>query len=181
MTDEGVRPTQIILWKNPEIITNPATLTLMQLRSLLDKFDNLASCLQSPLLLVIRLYWGISFALTGWGKLTHLDRTAAYFADLHLPLPKLNALMAGSTECFGGALLALGLFARPVSVPLAFTMAVAYATADREALMAITGDPDKFVTASPFLFLFASLVVLAFGPGKISLDALLGRKAGAAK
>ena len=44
-------------------------------------FDALAAHLQSPLLLVIRLYWGISFAQTGWGKLTHLDRTASFFAS----------------------------------------------------------------------------------------------------
>ena len=148
----------------------------MQLRPLLAKFESFASYLQSPLLLVIRLYWGVSFALTGWGKLTHLDKTAEYFASLDLPLPKLNALAAGSTECFGGALLAVGLFARPVSVPLIFTMGVAYATAEREALHAIFSDPDKFVSASPFLFLLAALIVLAFGPGKLSLDALFFKK-----
>jgi len=143
----------------------------MQLRPLLTKFDTMASALQSPLLLVIRLYWGISFAQTGWGKLMHLDKTAGYFASLNIPLPKLNAIMAGSTECFGGALLALGLFARPASVPLIGTMIVAYATTEREALSVITSNPDKFVTATPFLFLLASLIVLAFGPGKLALDA----------
>jgi putative oxidoreductase len=143
---------------------------------MLARFDAVAAHLQSPLLLVIRLYWGISFAQTGWGKLMNLDRTAGYFESLNLPLPKLNAIMAGATETFGGALLALGLFARPASVPLIFTMLVAYATADREALMAITSEPDKFVTAAPFLFLFAAVIVLAFGPGKFSIDALLNRK-----
>jgi putative oxidoreductase len=149
----------------------------MQFRPLLAKFDSAAAFLQSPLLLVIRLYWGFQFAQTGWGKLTHLDRTASFFADLGIPAPKLNAIMAGSTECLGGALLALGLFARPASVPLIGTMLVAYVTADREALTAIVSDTDKFLTAAPFLFLFAALIVLAFGPGKLSLDALLGRKA----
>ena len=153
----------------------------MKLRPLLDKFDRLVSCLQSPLLLIIRLYWGISFAQTGWGKLAQLDKTTAFFTDLHLPMPRLNAMAAGSTECFGGALLALGFFARPVSVPLIFTMIVAYLTADREALVAITSDPDKFVSAAPFLFLFAALIVLIFGPGKFSLDALLFRKPASAQ
>ncbi len=153
----------------------------MNPRSLLAKFDTVASFFQSPLLLVIRLYWGISFAQTGWGKLTHLDRTAGYFESLHIPLPKLNAIMAGSTECLGGALLALGLFARPASLPLIGTMAVAYWTADREAVMAITSDPEKFVTATPFLFLLASLLVLVFGPGKLSLDALFFRKTASGK
>jgi putative oxidoreductase len=149
----------------------------MQLRPLLARFDALAAHLQSPLLLIIRLYWGISFAQTGWGKLMNLERTAGFFSDLGIPMPKLNAMMAGVTECGGGILLALGLFARPAAVPLIFCMGIAYATAEKEALMAIGSEPDKFVTAAPFLFLLASLVVLAFGPGKFSIDALIGRKA----
>jgi putative oxidoreductase len=153
----------------------------MQLRPLLAKFDAAAAYLQSPLLLVIRLYWGVSFVQTGWGKLMHLDRTAGYFADLGIPMPKLNAIMAGATECGGGLLLALGFLARPVAVPLIFCMGVAYATAEREALGALRSDPDKFVTAAPFLFLLASLVVLAFGPGRFSLDALLFGKQPASK
>jgi putative oxidoreductase len=151
----------------------------MQLRPLLAKLDTFADFLQSPLLLVIRLYWGWSFAVTGWGKLTHLERTSSFFASLDIPLPKVNAVMAGATETVGGVLLALGLFARPASVPLIFTMLVAYYTADHDALVGIAGDPDKFVTAAPFLFLLAALIVLAFGPGKLSLDALRGKAAAA--
>lgn len=149
----------------------------MPLRPLLARFDTLAAYLQSPLLLVLRLYWGWQFAQTGWGKLMHLDRTAGFFESLHLPAPKLNAILAGTTECLGGLLLALGLFARPAAVPLVFTMLVAYVTADREALAAITSDPDQFTSAAPFLFLLASLLVLAFGPGRLSLDAWRGAKA----
>jgi len=148
----------------------------MNLRALLNKFETVASWLQSPLLFVIRFYWGLSFARTGWGKLMHLDKTAAFFADLGIPVPKLNAIMAGSTECVGGALLLVGLFSRVVSLPLIFTMLVAYATADRDALNAIFSDTDKFVSAAPFLFLLAALVVLVFGPGKLSLDALFFRR-----
>lgn len=144
----------------------------MNLRVTLETFDRLASHLQAPLLFVLRVYWGVSFAQTGWGKLVHLDRTAEFFASLNLPAPKLNALAAGATECVGGALLALGLFARPASVPLIFTMLVAYATADREAVQALFSDPDTFTGAAPFLFLLVSVLVLAFGPGKWSVDHL---------
>ena len=129
----------------------------MNLSASYAKLDHLLTTLgtwtQPVLLLIVRGWWGWSFFLTGKGKLMNLDKTASFFGDLGLPLPKLNAIMAGSTECFGGMLLALGLFARPASVPLAFTMIIAYATADREALMAIISDPDKFLTAAPFQFL----------------------------
>jgi putative oxidoreductase len=52
-------------------------------------------------------------------------------------------------------------------------MIVAYITADREALFSILSSPDKFMAAAPFTFLVASSIVLIFGPGKASLDALL--------
>lgn len=151
--------------------------SLNSLETLLTKIGN---ALQSPLLLVLRLYWGWSFAQTGWGKLMHLDRTAGYFESLHIPLPKLNAIMAGGTECLGGLLLLLGLGSRLITVPLIFVMAVAYATSEQEAVHAIFSDPEKFVTAAPFLFLLTAVLVFAFGPGKFSLDAWLKRP-GAAK
>jgi putative oxidoreductase len=153
----------------------------MQIRSLLAKLDTIGAYLQSPLLLVIRLYWGWQFAQSGLGKLRNLDRTTGFFESIDIPLPKVNAIVAGGTECLGGVLLALGLFARPASVPLIFTMLVAYWTAHREELNAIGTNPDQFVTAAPFLFLLVSLIVLAFGPGKLSLDALLRKNAGPAK
>ena len=84
-------------------------------------------------------------------------------------------ILAGSTECFGGLLLLAGLASRLISIPLAFTMCVAYATAEHEALAGIFKDPDKFTGATPFLFLLTVLIVLAFGPGVFSLDWLIGR------
>ena len=154
----------------------------MNLPACYDKLNGLLATLgrwlQPVLLLAVRGWWGWSFFLTGKGKLTHLEKTTEFFTSLNLPLPKLNAIMAGSTECFGGALLLLGLFSRVVSVPLIFTMVVAYATADKDALAAIFSDTDKFVSATPFPFLLAALLVLAFGPGKLSLDALFFNKNG---
>lgn len=149
----------------------------MNLSSGYQKLDGLLATLggwlQPVLLLVIRLYWGWSFFLTGKGKLLALDKTTAFFTELNLPLPKLNAIMAGATECFGGLLLLVGLGSRLVSAALLFTMCVAYGTAHREELGKIFSDTDKFTEAAPFLFLAASLIVVVFGPGKLSLDALL--------
>src|SRR5882672_2019709 len=138
----------------------------MNLASSYNKLDGLLATLggwlQPVLLLVIRGWWGWSFFLTGKGKLVNLDRTTEFFGSLNLPAPKLNAIMAGSTECIGGLLLLAGLGSRLVSVPLIFTMLVAYATADREALHSILSDTDKFTGATPFLFLLACVIVFAF-------------------
>src|SRR5580698_8891883 len=136
----------------------------------------LVSRLQSPFLLIIRLYWGWQFFGTGKGKLMNLDKTAAFFTSLNVPAPKLNAIMAGSTECIGGLLLLLGLGSRIATVPLIFTMAIAYLTAESDAAHAIFSNPDKFVTATPFLFLLTCVIVLIFGPGCFSLDAVSGRR-----
>jgi putative oxidoreductase len=76
------------------------------------KFYTISGWLQTPLLLIIRLYWGWEFFLTGKGKLMNLDRTTEFFASIDIPLPKLNAILAASTECFGGLLLMAGLMSR---------------------------------------------------------------------
>ena len=55
-------------------------------------------------------------------------------------------------------------------------MVVAYFTADHEAFVSFFSDPDKFVGAAPCTFLCASLLILIFGPGRFSLDALLERR-----
>jgi putative oxidoreductase len=39
--------------------------------------------------------------------------------------------------------------------------------------MNIFSDPDKFVKADPFPFLFTALIILVFGPGLFSIDALM--------
>lgn len=131
---------------------------------------------QPVLLLVLRAWWGWQFFLAGKGKLLNLEKPAAFFAELGIPAPKLNAIAAGSVECFGGALLLLGLFSRPVAVALAFTMSVAYATAHRSDVRGIFENPDGFTGAAPFLFLLTALIVFAFGPGKLSLDALFFKR-----
>ncbi|HSJ04025.1 MAG TPA: DoxX family protein [Verrucomicrobium sp.] len=137
--------------------------------------DRIASVLPDPLLCAIRLYWGWQFFLTGKGKLGNLDGTAEFFASLNLPAPKVQAMIAGGTECVGGLLLLAGIFSRVITLPLIFTMVVAYLTAHREVVTGIFGDSDTFVTAPPFLFLFACVLVFVFGPGRWSVDGFLNR------
>jgi putative oxidoreductase len=134
-----------------------------------------ANYLQAPLLLALRVYFFWQLFLAGKGKLLNIERTAEFFASLNIPLPVLNVYLAGATECFGGLLLVVGLCSRLVAIPVAFTMIVAYVTADFEALTSIFSDPDKFVAAAPFPFLLVALLILAFGPGAFSIDALIKR------
>lgn len=134
---------------------------------------SLGTGLQSPFLAAVRLYWGWQFIETGWGKLHSLDKVTEFFASLGIPFPAVNAPFVASLEFVGGALLAIGLGSRLISLMLAGNMLVAFITADRSALAAIFSNPSDFYAAAPYTFLFASLVVLIFGPGKLSVDAFL--------
>jgi putative oxidoreductase len=134
------------------------------------------SFLQSLLLLIVRLYWGWGFFLAGKGKLMDLEKPTQYFQSLGIPLPHAQAILAGATECFGGLLLLAGLCARLISLPLTILLTVAYLTADLDKVKMIFSDPDKFLTADEFLFLFVVVIVLGFGPGKFSIDWLIKRR-----
>jgi len=80
--------------------------------------------------LALRIYLAPIFILAGLGKLKDLDSTAWYFGEmLGLPLPELMALLAGTTEFFGGIALLLGLATRWFALPLMITMIVAAVTA----------------------------------------------------
>ena len=134
-----------------------------------------ASLLQSPFLLLVRLYWGWQFAQSAWGKLHNLGRVTEFFASLNIPLPGLSATFCSGLEFVGGLLLILGLGSRFIGLLLTANMSVAYWTADRDALLSIFSDPGKFYNADPYTFLFAALLILIFGPGIFSLDFLIGR------
>jgi putative oxidoreductase len=130
---------------------------------------------QPVFLLLIRLYWGWQFHITGMGKLTNIPKVTGYFQSLGIPFPAFNAYLAGSTEFFGGLLLLLGLGCRVTTIPLIITMIVAYLTASPDAVKNIFSKPDDFTSDAAFLFLLASVIIFLFGPGPLSLDGLIGR------
>jgi putative oxidoreductase len=133
------------------------------------------SALRSPFLLAVRLYWGWQFAQTGWGKLHHLSKVTDFFTSLGIPAPGVSAVAVSWMEFVGGIMLAVGLGSRFFGLILAFDMLVAYLTASRDALLSIFSDPGKFYADDAYTFLFASVLILIFGPGKLSLDELAAR------
>jgi len=137
------------------------------------------SSLKSPFLLVVRLYWGWQFFQTGGAKLDDIPAFTEHFTDWGVPLPHLSVILAGTTEAVCGLLLLAGLASRPISILLIFTMLLAYLTAETEALHAFFSDPDKFVSATPFQFMLAAILVLIFGPGAFSIDCFFGGKCSA--
>jgi putative oxidoreductase len=135
----------------------------------------IASSLQSPFLLLVRLYWGWQLVQSGWGKLHNIEKVTEFFTSLGLPMPGVTAHFIASLEFVGGILLILGLASRLIALVLTINMIMAYIIADHDALMSIFSNPDKFYAAAPYTFLFASLLVFIFGPGRFSVDALISR------
>jgi putative oxidoreductase len=149
------------------------------MRSLFRLYDRITAPIfpyaQSAFLLFVRVYWGWQLYNTGHGKLQHLDKITSYFESLGIPHPGFNAHFVGGLEFLGGILLILGLASRLICIPLTINLLVAYWVADREAFTSFFSDPAKFYAADPYTFLFASVMILIFGPGLFSIDHFIRR------
>jgi len=146
------------------------------MRTLLRIYDRLTPVFtvgQSIFLLFIRVYWGLQLVQNGWGKLHNLAKVTEYFQSINVPMPGATAHMVALLEFGGGLLLATGLASRAISAILTINLINAYWFGDHEALLSFFSDPGKFYAADPFTFLFVAVIVLLFGPGFVSLDALI--------
>ncbi len=144
-------------------------------RKFYNFFEVIGKSLKSPFLLLIRLIWGYQFFIAGLGKLTNLSQVASFFENLNIPIPKLSVFLVATFEILGGASLFFGLGARFMSALLIIIMIVAYSTAHSTNLtiFSFITNPVLFAKETPFSFLYTSLVVFIFGPGKFSLDQIL--------
>jgi len=144
----------------------------MQFLTLLDR---LLANKTSLGLLVLRIAIGVVFIAHGGQKLfvNGIAATADGFAGLGIPFPFPNAVAATFVELVGGLLILVGLLTRWSSIPVAFTMVVAFAM--------VHGKNGFFMQTGGFEYvavLFLGAIALLFtGAGKYSLDhALLGVK-----
>jgi putative oxidoreductase len=144
-------------------------------------FDQVATNLRSFVLLFVRLCFGWELFVSGRGHLHNVDAMVQHFIEWHVPFPHINVYISAFTEMIGGILMLFGLFSRVTAVPLTFNFIVAYLTASRATIVHLISGPDRvgaiddFTSDAAFFFLVAALIVLAFGPGKVSLDYVLSR------
>jgi putative oxidoreductase len=133
--------------------------------------------------LLTRVVLGQAFFLTGRGKWQHFENTVTFFTELGIPFPEANAALVASLELVGGICLVLGLFTRVMSGGLLITMVVALLTADKERFLESWSPASDVGPAdiSPFVFLMFFLWLVLFGPGAVSLDALVKRWLGLGK
>lgn len=106
--------------------------------------------------------------LFGWFGGYGIDGTAGWMASIGIPLPTLNAVLAGATEFFGGIVLLLGTGTRIAAIPMAFTMLVAVLTVHSGGFNAQTGGMEYPLTLGVVLIALALL-----GPGGLTVTRLL--------
>jgi len=143
---------------------------MASVRSTLDRLSSAADRASWLGPLLARLTLAAVFAPTGWGKLHNLEKITAFFTELHIPAPQVNAVVASATEFFGGLLLLIGLGTRLVSLLLAFTMAVAIFTAKRAEIDGIA----TLLAFTEFTYLAMLLWLALVGAGSASIDRLIG-------
>ena len=147
-------------------------------------YSRVADNLQSFALLILRLGFGLELWFSGYGHLHNVDVMVERFQNWGVPFPRFNVYVSGLTEAIGGILLIFGLGTRLVSIPLVINFLVAYATASRSKLAQMFGGPDRWGGVNDVVIddamgpLVASLITLAFGAGKFSIDYLLHRVVG---
>ena len=120
-------------------------------------------------LLILRVVVGIAFLYHGWGK---IQNPMAWMPP-DAGVPGILQFLAALSEFGGGIALILGLLTRVAMLGLGFTMAVAvfmHAVMMKDPFVNTTGGSSYELAA---VYLAISLLILATGAGKYSLDAKL--------
>ncbi len=139
--------------------------------------QNKMKCLLTPLaqpnctsaaLFFLRVVMGIAFMYHGWGKI----QSPFGWMPPEAPIPGFLQMLAAVAEFGGGIALIIGFLTRIASAGLACTMIVA-------TLMHAFVMKDPFVATGPgmtsyelaLVYLAISVLFIATGPGKYSVDA----------
>jgi putative oxidoreductase len=139
-------------------------------------FGRLLDKLQPLALLAARLYIAKIFIWSGWLKLTAWDQTVDLFtSEYHVPLlPPVPAAMVGTFgELFFPSLLVLGLFGRVGALGTFCVNAMAVISYSDVLL----GEGFEAAIGQHILWGTLTLGLTLFGPGAISLDWLIERRA----
>jgi len=130
--------------------------------------------------LATRIVIGLAFYQAGSGKFRHFENIVGFFQGLGIPFPTFNAGLVAGMETVGGIMLILGLFTRFFASGLSITMVVALMTADSTSFLASwsAASENSPTDITAFVFLLFLLWLIAYGAGKLSLDALLRKVLG---
>ena len=134
--------------------------------------------LQSLFLLYFRCTWGYQFFLSGFHHLTNVAPAVDFFARIGIPHADVYAPFVSRLEMGCGLLLILGLGSRVAAIPLIAIMIVSIQAIQNPSAphSQLLFEPNFLTDLSPSPFLFTALLVLIFGPGRISVDAVIKRR-----
>jgi putative oxidoreductase len=131
--------------------------------------------LQNPLALSGRILLALIFVSSGFGKITGFEGTVGYIASKGLPMASIVAVIAIVIELGGGLAVVFGFLTRWAALGLAvFSVIAAFI------FHAYWGVPAEQVMMQQINFwknisiAGGFLVLAAFGPGAISIDAKRG-------
>jgi putative oxidoreductase len=116
--------------------------------------------------LLARVTIGFIFVQSGWGKLHNLDNVVAFFTELGIPAPQIQAPFVAGVEFVCGLLVLIGLFTRFASIPLIGTMVVAIITAKKADIHELS---DLFAM-SEYLYIILLAYLVHKGAGALSVD-----------
>jgi putative oxidoreductase len=118
--------------------------------------------------LALRLTFGLLLLIDhGLGKITHFSNLEYSFFDLFHIGHRFSLLLCIFAEVFCSVLLVLGLFTRFAALVLVVNMAVA-------SFMALRGQPLAAHELA-FFYLAVFFSILLVGPGRISVDGMMGK------
>ena len=146
--------------------------------------DSFPGELKSIILLIFRIGMGIIFVLHGYPKLTHLKQWSKSLNNMPIPL----CFIGAATMFFGGFCLIAGFLTPLASLGILGAMAFALVLHIKGGKPFVARDPylnppddykgPKGKAEAPsqekaFVYIISMLVIIVFGPGLYSLDAIL--------
>ena len=137
-----------------------------------------AGHLAAPFALATRLYVGWVFLKSGWLKVSDWGQTLSLFeTEYRVPLlqPHLAAYAGAAGELLFGALVVAGLAGRASALGLFAVNLMAFVSYRHVLLQ----DGFEAAVGQHELWGFMLLVLAVYGPGRWSLDGLLGARSGA--
>jgi len=118
-------------------------------------------------MLLLRLGLGILIMNHGFQKLTHFNETAQHMPSLLGMGGNMSAALSIFAEFFCALFLMIGLFTRLACIPLIIDLCVVLFKAHH---MDFFGQGEL-----PSLFLAGFITILLIGPGRVSIDEMIGK------
>jgi putative oxidoreductase len=135
-----------------------------------------SSDLEQYAILVVRVFLGLFFAISGANKLFVADKTQAMYETLvqaKVPFPHLMSYFVPGVEFIAGSLLTVGLFSSLACVALLVDMLVAILTTKLSGMpkqLSLLNWLDDFLYLPEVLYALFFTWLICSGPGKFSVD-----------